>query len=64
MSFLPENLIFHGVEEVIWVTDLFRQILTNKEASFGWAEATGSLGGMMKWGVKNWAQLVDGKVDF
>lgn len=60
MSFPSENLIFHGVEEVSWVTDLLRQILTNKKASFGWVEVRGTLGGVTersyKLGTVRWQE--------
>lgn len=61
MSFLSENVIFHGVEEAIWVTDLLRQILTNKEASLGWVEVMGTSGEVMEWGVTNWASESTGR---
>lgn len=48
MSFLSENLIFHGVEEAIWVTDVLSQNLTNKEASSGRMEVMGTLGEVME----------------
>ena len=64
MSFPFENLIFHGVEEVIWVTDLLKQILTNQKPSLGWVEVTGTLGEVTEWGVKNWAWSDDRKGDF
>ena len=40
------------MEEVIWVTDLLSQILTNKKALFGWVEVMGTLGEVTEWEVK------------